>query len=372
MDPIKKIFYTFLLFLSLSACSNTKHILHTGIGQWHIFNRSIPIKDVLKSPHTSSKVKEAILIIQGVKKFAIEELGLEATHNYNTYVPLDTEFVTWVVTASHPIYLRPKKWEFPIIGKIPYIGFFDEDRAKNYLKKLKENEEHYYKIDKKKQPPDVYMRGSSAYSTLGWFSDPLYSSMISKSILDMADLIIHESVHATIFIPSKIAFNERLANFIAIKGGIQYINKKYTPSHKISKDAKISRLKSEVFYSFINEATQLYKKTVEAKAKENFSAAFEKKNIFFKKLPKLYNKIYRGFGLGNAPKKYLDKLGKWNNANLVSYGVYFLNYSSFEALYKNCNKDLKLFIDILKKAYKENKEAFDKNPEEYLKTLHCS
>ena len=372
MSFIKKNIYYLLFLTSFSACSNTKYLIDTSLNQWQIFNRAIPIEDALKNPYTSSKTKEAILLIQDIKKFSVEELGLEAMYNYNTYVQLDAEFVNWVIIASHPIYLKPREWKFPIIGKIPYIGFFTEEKAKKYLMELKKDKNNWYEINGKKYPPDVHMRGSNAYSTLGWFSDPIYSSMISKSIFNMANITIHESVHSTFFIPSQMAFNERIASFIGLKGSLKYIQKKYGVSHEIMKHAKRSILKNKVFYTFINEATSMYKKTIETKTRKNTNNALQAKKKFFKNLPKLYSRIHRDFGLGNATKKYTNNLSKWNNANMISHGTYLLDFSPFEKLYNRCNKDLKLFIQTIKRAYKKNKELFKKNPEQYVQDLHCS
>lgn len=121
----------------------------------------------------------------------------------------------WVVMASEPFRLKPKEWKFPVLGAVPYKGFFNEQRAFALRKELE------------KEGYDVIVRNPGGWSTLGWFTDPILSKMLSRSEGDLANLIIHEMSHATIFVKDSIDFNENLATFIGDRGAEKFLIHKY-------------------------------------------------------------------------------------------------------------------------------------------------
>ena len=112
----------------------------------------------------------------------------------------------WVVMACEPFALKPKEWKFPIIGSVPYKGFFKKERAEAL------------KAELEKEGWDVMVRNPGGWSTLGWFTDPILSKMLMRSEGDLANLIIHEMSHATIFVKDSVEFNENLATFIGDRG----------------------------------------------------------------------------------------------------------------------------------------------------------
>ena len=206
-----------LIPLFLSACSSTAYLVDAGVGQWKLFNRERPVQEVLASPYTPKATKDAILTVMNAKKFAVEGLGLKATKNYSSYVQLDAEFVSWAVSASDALKLEEKKWKFPIVGEIPYLGFFQKEKAEKFANKMAEAN----------PKPDIWIRGVPAFSSLGWFSDPLYSSMIIGGERDIADVVIHESLHATIWVGDSVDFNEKLANFVGLEGSLRYLQQNH-------------------------------------------------------------------------------------------------------------------------------------------------
>jgi predicted aminopeptidase len=119
--------------------------------------------------------------------------------------------IMWVVMACQPFALEPKQWHFPIVGTVPYKGFFDEKRAVDLKREL----EH--------EGLDVIVRNPGGWSTLGWFTDPILSKMLNRSEGDLANLIIHEMSHATIFVKDSIDFNENLATFIGDRGTEKFL-----------------------------------------------------------------------------------------------------------------------------------------------------
>lgn len=179
------------------------YVIKSGYYQSKILLHREPIQNILKDTSIPDKVKKKLQLIQEVKEFSVRTLGLKTTNNYSTYVALKEPYVSWLVRGAYPYKLEPYTWWFPIVGTVPYKGFFVKQDALSAQSRLK------------KKGYDTYVRGVTAYSTLGWFHDPILSSMMSYPDSDLVNLIIHESVHATLFIKSSVDFNEQLASFVA-------------------------------------------------------------------------------------------------------------------------------------------------------------
>lgn len=186
-----------------------------GMGQLRIVWNARPIEEVLKDPGFPDSLKQKLHLIKEIKRFAIDSLGLNDSENYQTIYDQKGEELMWVVTASEPFQLKPKTWNFPVVGSVPYKGFFDRDKA---LKELRNLEAEGW---------DVGMRNPGGWSTLGWFTDPILSGMLSRNEGDLASLIIHEMVHASVFIKDSVEFNENFASFIADSAAYNFLAWKY-------------------------------------------------------------------------------------------------------------------------------------------------
>jgi predicted aminopeptidase len=193
------------LVLATTGCLQVGYLVQAAKGQDDISYRTRPIDEVLADGHVSEHTRSMLSLIGDVKAFG-ERHGIEATDNYREYVKLDRPVVVYVVSASHPLRFASKTWWFPIVGSVPYLGWFDKRSAQRYAKELEE------------EGWDVDLRGARAYSTLGWFDDPILSTMIRPRpsvVGDMVNVVLHESVHATHYVNSQSAFNESLADYVA-------------------------------------------------------------------------------------------------------------------------------------------------------------
>ncbi|HUP58452.1 MAG TPA: aminopeptidase, partial [Bdellovibrionota bacterium] len=150
-----------------SGCSTMGYLLQAGKGQLALLNRAKPIEKVLESERVQPRIKRLLSEIPAIKKYG-EGNGVKATHNYTEYVQLDRAAAVWVVSACEPLKFVSKEWSFPIVGRFPYLGWFDLDGARGLASELK------------KEGWDVDLRGARAFSTLGWFKDPVVSSMIPE------------------------------------------------------------------------------------------------------------------------------------------------------------------------------------------------
>ena len=189
--------------------------IRQGMGQLNIVWNARPVEEFLKDPDFPDSLKTKLNLIADVRAYAIDSLGLKDTKNYKTLFDQKGKEIMWVVTASEEFDLKAKEWDFPVLGSVPYKGFFDKDLAISLRDELE------------KEGWDVSIRNPGGWSTLGWFTDPILSKMLERSHGDLANLIIHEMSHATIFVKDSIDFNENLATFIGDRGAEKFLIDRY-------------------------------------------------------------------------------------------------------------------------------------------------
>ncbi len=186
-----------------------------GKGQFTIIWNAKPVEEVLADPAFPDSLKAKLNLIRQVRRYAIDSLGLKDTENYKTLYDQQSEEIMWVVTACEPFRFKPKEWKFPILGAVPYKGFFNKEKAISLRNELE------------KEGWDTSIRNPGGWSTLGWFTDPILSKMLERTKGDLANLIIHEMVHSTIFVKDSVDFNENLATFIGDRGAEKFLLSTY-------------------------------------------------------------------------------------------------------------------------------------------------
>lgn len=358
-----------LALAHLSGCSSAGYLIDTGLGHMRIMNRARPLSEVLANPKTSAELKQAIQLVGDAKRFAIERLGLKATANYNEYVELEHPYASYVVTASHPFRLEPRTWHFPIVGEIPYIGFFHPDQAKAFAEKMREETDNALSIENEKIPLDVHVRGAPAYSTLGWFPDPLMSSMLKASERRIVDTVVHESVHSTIFLGSNIDFNERLANFVGLEASLLFLRERYGAKAPQVIEAENTLANEKIFAAFIDEASKLFNENVAADLEKGLSQVKQSKATFYERLPALYSRVHaREKVLQQRPNLEPWKIdfSGWNNAVINGHRTYQADMQLFTTIHLRCERDLRRFLNWVRLLAETKKSAMQKNPEATL------
>ena len=207
-----KLFFVVSIGLTNSSCMLT-YLAKSGISQMKILTSREKIDKVLSQPEISDKTREKLLLVKKVRDFCFNDLKLKKTKNYSSFVQLEDRYVSYLLRVAPKYELKSYKWSFPIVGTFPYLGFFDKQDALDEQTKFKND--NY----------DTYVRGVTAFSSLGWFNDPVLSSMMNYENHDLVNLIIHETVHTTLFIKDNVNFNERLATFLANIGTEMYYQK---------------------------------------------------------------------------------------------------------------------------------------------------
>ena len=194
-----------LLALGCSGCLYTEYVAQAAHGQFELLAKARPIEDVIRDPDTPLRTAMLLAEIPEIKNYG-RSYGLRIRDNYEKYTALGRPAAVWFVGAADPLAFKPKPWCFPIAGCFPGLGWFDEDDAVKFQQSLEA------------QGYDSMVRPASAYSTGGWFNDPVLSTMLGggdDALPELANVIIHESVHATVLVPDEQFFNETFAEYIA-------------------------------------------------------------------------------------------------------------------------------------------------------------
>lgn len=205
-------FVLWLIMLLASIFHSTGvYLANQAIGQIKILNGKQSFEDYIKEVNPEKKELDNLNLITELKRYSEDSLGFKPTKNFTKIYNHGNKPLLWVVSASEKYAIKAFYWSFPIVGNVSYKGFFTKDKAlieKNRLLCL---------------GYDVEVRPVSAWSTLGWFSDPVLSGMLSRSKGWLCNLIFHELFHATYYAPSSVDYNENLASFIAHKATLQFL-----------------------------------------------------------------------------------------------------------------------------------------------------
>lgn len=337
-----------LILAGLNCSCQMGYLMKSGYGQMKLLSSRVPIEEALQDPRMDEEKKSKLRLAEEAHRFAESTLQLKKTKNYSSYVELDEPYVTYVVSAAPKWELKHFQWSYPLMGKMPYKGYF---------KKLDAHEEEL-KLQQS-QNLDTYLRGVTAYSTLGWFNDPVLSSMLRYKDYDLVNTIIHELVHATIYVRHAADFNERLATFIGNKGTeLFYLNKEGADSptlRQIQKENEDHHIFSEFISLELKRLETWYKNLPESQRQE-------------KTRTERIGEIQKNFLLHVAPRLQTDAFKSFaelslNNASLLVYKTYLQDLSDFEYLYEKVGRD---FQRLLHECRKLEDNA---DPESALKAL---
>ncbi len=191
--------------LAVSGCS-LGYYLHSARGQASLMSKRVPIAELVADPATPPKLRERLELVQRARSFASDQLGLPDRKGYRTYADLERPFAVWNVVATPEFSLQPRRWCFPVAGCISYRGYFDEAAARAYADKLRTRGQ------------DVAVRGVSAYSTLGYFDDPVLNTMMHWDDVQLIAIIFHELAHQLFYVKGDTAFNESFASVVEQEG----------------------------------------------------------------------------------------------------------------------------------------------------------
>lgn len=316
--------FGFLLILALG--SEIGYLYQLLKGQVALLWRAESIEKVLEAGKLSPDQRAKLELVQAIRAFAQREIGLNTSKNYTKYVDIGRGPVSWNLVVCPKDRLEPLEWSYPVVGAVPYRGYFDRAKAE-------EARDRYMA-----EGYDTYLRPVGAYSTLGWFSDPVLSSMLRYSEGNLVDLIIHELTHATVWIEGDVTFNESLASFVGEAGALMWLQRKYGTDSEVVHRVLDERADGVVFRRFMRDIASRLDSLYQSNSPHKITLRqqiFDSARTEFHTLP-LKTELYARF-----PSWEL------NNARMALYRVYRERTDVFARVYLACDNDLKAMVEVL-------------------------
>ena len=193
------------------------YLAHIGVGQMRLMRARTPIASVLADPATPAPVRERLELVSDVRTFA-SKLGLEVGDQYTSYAPWPGDRIVTALVVTRPGEIEPHDFWFPLVGHVPYKGYFDRERAEQDAREMKA------------EGFATCLSAVPAYSTLGWFEDPVTGPMLRSEESELVETLVHELVHRTVYARNAADFNEGIATFVGQEGMIQFFETRDGPS----------------------------------------------------------------------------------------------------------------------------------------------
>jgi len=307
------------------------YLLQQAKGQVSIIYRTQNVSKLIDQHQLTPQQIEKIKLIAEIKTYAEKYIGLKETNNYTTFYDQQGKPILWMLTACEPYSFKENTWQFPLLGQVSYKGFFDQDLAIYEANLLK------------LQNKDVDLGKVSAWSTLGILKDPILSSMLDDDVGELAELIIHELTHATLYFESNVDFNENFASFIGQQGALNFLAFKFGKTSVEMKQFVCDMREQEILKKFLlqkkdslNYLYQSFDKSMEVNAMEKLKQL---------KLDEIIRQLYLLPVFNWKTKiKIAQRIKISKNAYFMSYNRYDAQYNNLLKLYKAQGGNLKSFV----------------------------
>ncbi|WP_341961132.1 aminopeptidase [Pseudomonas sp. RC10] len=330
-----------LAILLLSGCSSLSYYTQLAGGQLALLRAREPVADVIADPQRDPKLRDRLRTSQQAREFASQHLHLPDNQSYRLYADIHRQYVVWNVFATGEFSLDPVTHCFPIAGCVAYRGYYDQNAARG--------EAALQKLDGK----DVYVSGVEAYSTLGWFNDPIISSMMTWGDERLATLIFHELAHQRFYVKDDSEFNESYATFVEQEGTRQWrAARGMSPETASSETLRRDQL-TQLLLDTRDRLKTLYAEPLSADVmRQRKAAEFERLRGQYKQL--------RDRQWGGDKRFDAWVYAPMNNARLLPIGLYDQWTPAFAALFKQVDGDWPAFftaVETLGKLPQEERKA---------------
>jgi predicted aminopeptidase len=313
------------MLLALTGCAHVGYYLQSIGGQVDIWNRERAIDEVIADPETPAALREKLAAVQRIREFASRELGLTDNASFRRYADLGRPFVVWNVFAAPEFSTKPVQWCFPVAGCVGYRGYFAKADAEDFAAVLAAGGD------------DVYVGGVPAYSTLGWFADPVLNTFVRYPDPGIARLIFHELAHQVVYVRNDSVFNESFAVTVAREGIRRWLERHGTAQDK-SAYARMRRQRED-FVRLI----QAYRVRLDALYASGLApqAMRGHKRELFEAMTRDYEKLKAGWnGFAGYDRWFAQRP---NNAQIASVTIYTQRVPAFQALLEREGRDLPRF-----------------------------
>jgi predicted aminopeptidase len=327
--------------LTLSACSPF-YVLRAAYEEGKILWRREPITLFLEKADVNQDTQEKLKLVLAVREYARDVLKMNVGGSYASYSYVDRPDLTFILTAAPKTELKPYTWWFLIVGRVPYKGYFSKADAEAAA------------ADLQSEGYDTNIRPSAAFSTLGWFDDPLLSHLLRYDKVMLAEIVFHELFHNTLYVKGAGAFNESVANFVGGRAAIDFFRDRFganSAEHQKAIQTWQEELEFSDFIEKLGESlSELYGQEIPLEEKLRLrEAIFDRgKKEWGERIAGRPAHRFRGFA-----KQPL------NNAVMIHYLLYLKNLKLFEELYESRGRNLARVIDSLREAVAKGGEPFE-------------
>jgi predicted aminopeptidase len=257
----------------LQGCGTVGYYFQAVSGQMQIWHRSRPIAGIVADEKTDARLRERLRTAQRIRTFASAELGLPDNSSYRKYADLERPFVLWNVYAAREFSLDPQLWCFPVAGCVAYRGYFKQADAETFAAGLRA------------QGLDTFVAGITAYSTLGWFDDPVLNTFVNYPDVEIARMVFHEISHQVVYVKDDSTFNESFATAVELEGAERWLAREGSPSQRQAFEtgqkrrqdftALISRYRERLKALYASAAPDAEKRRLKAEAFAELRAEYQ-------------------------------------------------------------------------------------------------
>lgn len=331
----------YLFLLSFSGCSQIGYYAQSVRGQLDIWSREKPMQAVIDDTASPQALRDKLIIALAAREFASAELGLPHNQSYRRYADLGRPFVVWNVFAAAEFSMQPVQWCFVIAGCVNYRGYFlkaDADR---------------FAAEAAASGHDVYVGGVPAYSTLGWFADPVLNTIVNYPAVEMARIIFHELSHQVVYVKDDSVFNESFAVAVEREGLRRWL------ARNGSEQDRQTYLKRQGYRADFIALVQAYRVRLEALYQQPIAADAMRasKQQHFDEMQRDYGKLKASWGGFAGYDRWFAQ--QPNNALLASVSIYAQRVPAFEAMLREQGNDLPKFFEAVKSLARMDKPARD-------------
>lgn len=324
-------FIALCIALAASGCSNVGYYVQSVSGQLDIWRRERPIDEMIADPATPEKLKSKLAKVLEMRRFASAELGLPNDGSYTRYADLERPFVVWNVFATPEFSMRPLQWCFPFAGCVSYRGYFAHEDAERFAATLAA------------EGNDVFVGGVPAYSTLGWFADPVLNTFIHYPDHRIARLIFHELSHREVYAPGDTVFNESFAVVVEQEGVARWLRRHGTERERAAFEREQGYRRDFIglVQRYHRRLSELYESGLDADAMRR------RKNEAIDQMLAEYERLKEQWGGFRGYEPWFAR--RPNNAQIASVSIYTRLVPAFQALLRREQSDLTRFYAAARK-----------------------
>ena len=319
-----------------------RYLVRAAWAEAGILRARRPILEIVTDSTTKPAVASRLRLVLDARAFAVDSIRLAAKESFTTYTQLDRDTLVLVLSGAYRDRLKSYTWWFPIVGRVPYKGYFDFKAARDAGRKLGAS------------GFDVYLRPSPAFSTLGFFNDPLLSTALNADTIDLANTVIHELTHNTFYASGQAVFNESFANFVGARGSAWFFRTRGASAAADQADARWSD--DKVLARFWAQLYRVVDSAFKAHPSDSLARLAVRDTLYARARRQLVDSV--GPQLRTIPAKALERV-RLDNAALLAHRLYNTDLDLFDQVWARENGDLRRTIQrVIDLAKLQRKEPF--------------